>query len=44
MLIIGSHVSFKKDAQLLGFTMEGFSYGGNTFMYYTGESLEGRDR
>ena len=36
MLIIGSHVSFKKDTQLLGSAMEGFSYGGNTFMYYTG--------
>ncbi len=36
MLIIGSHVSFKKDKQLLGSVMETLSYGANTFMFYTG--------
>ena len=36
MLIIGSHVSFKKDNQLLGSLNEALSYGANTFMYYTG--------
>ncbi|MEG2322153.1 MAG: deoxyribonuclease IV [Bacilli bacterium] len=35
-LIIGSHVSFKKDEQLLGSTKEAISYGSNTFMFYTG--------
>lgn len=35
-LILGSHVSFKKDNQLLGSTMEAISYGSNTFMLYTG--------
>ena len=35
-LIIGSHVSFKKDTQLLGSVEEAISYGANTFMFYTG--------
>jgi deoxyribonuclease IV len=36
MLIIGSHVSFKKDTQLLGSLKEALSYKENTFMFYTG--------
>ena len=36
MLIIGSHVGFKKDSQLLGSLKEVLSYGANTFMFYTG--------
>ena len=35
-LIIGSHVSFKNDTQLLGSVKEALSYGENTFMFYTG--------
>lgn len=35
-LIIGSHVSFKKDDQLIGSIKEALSYGENTFMFYTG--------
>jgi len=35
-LIIGSHVSFKKDDQLYGSLNEALSYGANTFMFYTG--------
>lgn len=35
-LIIGSHVSFKKDDQLVGSVKEAISYGSNTFMFYTG--------
>lgn len=35
-LYIGSHVSFKKDEQLLGAVGEALSYGANTFMFYTG--------
>lgn len=35
-LIIGSHVSFNKEGQLLGCVKEALSYGANTFMYYTG--------
>ena len=35
-LIIGSHVSFKKDDQLYGSLLETLSYGANTFMFYTG--------
>lgn len=35
-LIIGSHVSFKKETQLLGSLEEALSYGANTFMFYTG--------
>ena len=36
IMIIGSHVSFKKDTQLLGSLDEALSYGANTFMFYTG--------
>lgn len=36
MLKIGSHVSFKKDKQLLGALEEALSYNSNTFMFYTG--------
>lgn len=35
-LIIGSHVSFNKDEQLLKSVKEAISYGSNTFMFYTG--------
>ena len=35
-LIIGSHVSFKKDDQLVGSVKEAISYGSTTFMFYTG--------
>lgn len=35
-MIIGSHVSFRKDNQLLGSLNEALSYGANTFMFYTG--------
>lgn len=35
-LIIGSHVSFKSDKQLLGSVNEALNYGENTFMFYTG--------
>ena len=36
MLIIGSHVGYKKDSQLLGSLNEALGYGANTFMFYTG--------
>ena len=36
MLVIGSHVGFTKDKQLLGSLEEALSYGANTFMFYTG--------
>ena len=36
MLIIGSHVSFNKERQLMGSLDEALSYGSNTFMFYTG--------
>lgn len=36
MLKIGSHVSFRKDSQLIGSLEESLSYGANTFMFYTG--------
>ena len=36
MLIIGSHVGFNKNKQLLGSLEEALSYGANTFMFYTG--------
>ena len=36
MLIIGSHVGFRKDTQVLGSLKEALSYGANTFMFYTG--------
>ena len=35
-MIIGSHVSFNKDKQLLGSVLESISYGSNAFMFYTG--------
>ena len=35
-LIIGAHVSFKNDKQLLGCVQEALSYKANTFMFYTG--------
>lgn len=35
-MIIGSHVSFKKEDQMLGSVKEAISYGANTFMFYTG--------
>lgn len=36
MVLIGSHVSFKSSEQLLGSVKEIISYGGNSFMIYTG--------
>lgn len=36
MLLIGSHVSFRKDSQLLGSLNEALKYGSTTFMFYTG--------
>lgn len=35
-LLIGAHVSFTKEKQLLGSVEEAISYGANTFMIYTG--------
>ena len=35
-MIIGSHVSFKKEDQLVGSVKEAISYNSNTFMFYTG--------
>ncbi len=35
-LIIGSHVSFTKNAQLLGSVKEALGYNANAFMFYTG--------
>jgi len=35
-LILGSHVSFNNNTQLLGSVKEAISYGANTFMFYTG--------
>lgn len=35
-LIIGSHVSYKKDKGLVGCVEEALSYQANTFMFYTG--------
>ena len=35
-MILGSHVSFKKDTQLIGSVEEALGYGANTFMFYTG--------
>ena len=35
-LIIGSHVGFSGNSQLLGSVEEALSYGSNTFMFYTG--------
>lgn len=36
MLLIGSHVGYKKDTQVLGSVKEALSYGATTFMFYTG--------
>ena len=36
MLIIGSHVGYKKDSGLVGSIKEALSYNANTFMFYTG--------
>lgn len=36
MLIIGSHVSFRKETQLLGSLDEALQYHSTTFMFYTG--------
>ncbi len=36
VLIIGSHVSYKNDTQLVGSVNEALSYGANAFMFYTG--------
>ncbi len=35
-IIIGSHVGYKQDDQLLGSVKEALKYGCNTFMFYTG--------
>ena len=35
-LIIGSHVSFSKDSQMVGSVKEALEYGANTLMFYTG--------
>ena len=35
-LIIGSHVSFNKDTQMIGSIEEALNYKANTFMFYTG--------
>ena len=35
-MILGSHVSFKKDTQLVGSVKEALSYGSSCFMFYTG--------
>ena len=35
-LLLGSHVSFSKDEQLVGSIKEAISYGSNLFMFYTG--------
>ena len=35
-LIIGCHVSFKNDSQMIGSVNEALSYNANTFMFYTG--------
>lgn len=36
MLILGSHVSYKNDTQLIGSVKEALGYGSNAFMFYTG--------
>ncbi len=36
MLLIGSHVSFRSNDQLVGSVKEAISYGNNCFMFYTG--------
>lgn len=35
-IVIGSHVSFNKDKQMLGSVQEALKYKANTFMFYTG--------
>lgn len=35
-IIIGSHVSFNKEKQMLGSALEALSYNASTFMFYTG--------
>ena len=35
-MLIGSHVSFRKNTQLVGSVEEALSYGSNTFMFYVG--------
>ncbi len=35
-MILGSHVSYKNDTQLIGSVNEALSYGSNAFMFYTG--------
>lgn len=35
-IILGSHVSYQKNKQLLGSVAEAIGYGANTFMFYTG--------
>ncbi len=35
-MILGCHVSFKSDTQLIGSVKDALSYGANTFMFYTG--------
>ena len=35
-MILGCHVSFKKDTQLIGSVKDALDYGANTFMFYTG--------
>lgn len=35
-LILGSHVSFNKEKQILGSVLEALSYNADTFMFYTG--------
>ncbi len=35
-MLIGSHVSFNKNSQLLGSVEEALKYGANAFMFYTG--------
>lgn len=36
MLLIGSHVKYNKDNQMVGSLEEALSYGASTFMFYTG--------
>ena len=35
-MIIGSHVGFNKETQIIGSIKEALSYGANAFMFYTG--------
>ena len=35
-MIIGSHVKFNKETQIIGSINEALSYGANSFMFYTG--------